>query len=231
LAAVVRNEILPIRRGLNFILGSITDPWEGIHTESSAVVQQNEVSFLAPVSTFYGINSKKYCMVLGEVTHSHIICSHIWPKHTAGRGLDMFGLEESDVSNPRNFLRLHTAIERAFDRKQLTFVADPSVDGVISLKLVVLDPNLMQGSFFASEAEIFFSALHDNPIHYQFQPNRRPFLRLLATHTKQAFEKAKANGWIEQDAQSEGRQRALELARLSIGPTDNSSVLSLFFNT
>ncbi len=233
---ILKSEFAPIKRGLDYVLSQTADPWELIHTEVSNVIKQNEASFLEPVSAFYGTERQYYCMVLGKnVTHSEIICSHIWPKHTGGRGLELFDLQTSDVNNPRNFLRLHKSIKNAFDHKRLTFIptgAAPSADGSdILLNLVILDPQLMKESFETSGSTIAFADLHDKPMDYIFRQNKQPFMRLLDNHTKQAFEKARANGWIDQEEESAGRQRANELARMSIGlsPSSDSVVMDLFF--
>lgn len=65
---------------------------------------------------------KAMCMILGKVTHCWIKYTHIWPRFTLGNSLEAFDLSNTDVNNPRYFLRLHHAIERAFDLKRLVFV-------------------------------------------------------------------------------------------------------------
>jgi hypothetical protein len=119
------------------------DPWENIHSESTIAIEAVNTANLPIVSHYYNTPKSHYCMVLGKCTHSNIICAHIWPDFTHGKGLSNLGLEEGDINNPRNFLRLHKTIESNFDKKRLTFLPVHSNDkDIIILEVFVLDPSL-----------------------------------------------------------------------------------------
>lgn len=174
-------------------------------------------------------------MVLGKVTHCDIICSHLWPQCTAGRGLETLGLKSEDLTNPRNFLRLHTTIEKAFDRKRLTFIpADEFVSGVghpVSLKVVILDPKLNEEPLLYGDTVTTMGALHNKVFHYKFLPEKTPFLRVIAIHAFRAHQKAMHNLWLDDSALVFERQRkAKELARQSLDKADPSFVMKRFFD-
>lgn len=176
-------KLAPLRRGLDHVLDEAMDPWENIKSEKTETVKATSVSNLDPVPAFYGTPKQHYCMVLGKCTHSDIICAHIWPKLTAGRGLNVFDLPAEAVSNPRNFLRLHHAIEKAFDRKRLTFVpAGFFEESTVNLEVKILDPALRSESFSANEMNITMDSLHGKEFHFKFPVDRCPYLRLLAVH-------------------------------------------------
>ena len=83
-----------------------------------------------------------------------------------------------------------------------------------------------------SGKSICFSDINGAPFHYVFSlapSGPRPFLRLLALHTKSALQKAKAMGWTPDESDYIARQqRNLDLARLSLEP-HSSVVLRAFF--
>ena len=87
---MVNTKVGSIESSLRFVLDEALDPWDKL--ETSTVVRELECLNLEPVSDFYYIPEKHYCMVLGDITHCYIICAHIWPKATIGRGLDQVGL-------------------------------------------------------------------------------------------------------------------------------------------
>jgi hypothetical protein len=240
---VVRTEIEPVKRSLeanqrsmeatqrslDLVLADLLDPWEKIHSETTSVVEEAETLNLDPVSDFYGTPKKHYCMVLGKVTHSHIKCAHIWPRFTLGRGLEAFDLPNTAVNDPRNFLRLHSAIERAFDHKRLMFdVVARSSSGDLTIQVIVLDPALMSEDLEANDTKVKFGTIHRKAFAYKFPPPKVPFTRLLANHSLQAITKAKTLGWIPEDSQTElFRSNAIEQARRSLG--DAAFGLKTFF--
>lgn len=142
------------------------------------------------------------------------------------------GLSESDVNNPRNFLRLHEAIENAFDKKRLYFeritTSDPNL---IHLKVVVLDPLLLQEPITKGDNDIIhFNDINGTPFHYTFTNIKKPFMRLLAQHAKSWIKEAVKLDWIKEDAEvEEHKRRVLELARQFLEPT--SLVMKRFENS
>lgn len=236
----INDRLAPLKKSLDFVVIEATDPWERIHSEVSSISKKAGASSLDPISEYYNIPKSKYCMVLGKVANCDIVCSHLWPRSTAGRGLETLGLEISDLSSPRNFLRLHNTIEKAFDRKRLTFLpADDFVsDGKspLSLKVVILDPNLAQETLKyrdsnGNDVTKFLGNLHNTTFQFKFPVGRFPFLRIIALHASRAHQKAVGNMWIQDDDNMyERRLRAFELARLSLSETnDNSLVMERFF--
>ena len=226
MARMMDEKLAPVKHGLNFVLQDAVDPWERIHTETTEVAKSIRAIQLKPVSDYYGTPQKHYCMVLGKITHAEIRCAHIWPNATAGRGLEAMGLSTTDVSSPRNFLRLHKSLEHAFDHKRLTFIpSNPAEsEGLLSLRVFVLDPKLADEEYeFASDyAGVVdkLATVHEKDFHYKFGRGKRPFLRLLAVHARRSFDKARMNGWIEDDVDQSGQSRANELARMSLGIPD-----------
>lgn len=73
---------------------------------------------------------QKYC--------ANIIRAHIWPKHTFGKGLEIFSLSSDAMSNPRNYIMLQSEIEYLFDRKKFILLPVHKRDGYFNLRVVVL---------------------------------------------------------------------------------------------
>lgn len=122
-------------------------------------------------------------MMLGKVSYCEIKCAHIWPKWTKGSGLEVLELSQNDVNNPRNFLRLHEAIEKAFDRKRLYFermtTSDPSS---VQLKVIILDPTLLLEAITKGKNDVIhFNDINGASFDYVFYPTQ-PFMRLLAQY-------------------------------------------------
>ena len=211
------RKLAPLRHGLDHVVSEAIDPWENIHSEKSDVAKSLSESVLGPVSNFYGIPKRHYCMVLGTCKNADIICSHIWPKHTAGRGLNIFELPPESVSHPQNFLRLHRAIEQAFHRKRLTFIPAGSFEETtVNLEVKILDPALRSEILSFNGTNITMDSLDGKEMDIKFSADKCPYLRLLAAHALQAFKSARMNGWIIDIVDTGRRQRAYELARRSL---------------
>ncbi len=231
---MVIERFAPLEASISFVLSEATDPWEGIHSEVSATAKERASHFLVEISTYYGIPRAHYCMVLGKATHCDIICAHLWPQRTAGRGMETFGLNSEDLTNPRNFLRLHNTIEKAFDCKRLAFLpADDFVSGVgnpVSLKVVILDPKLHQEPLSHGDTSTTMGALHNKAFHFKFPREKSPFLRVIAIHAFRAHRKAMDNLWLDDSALVyEGQRRAKELAHKLLDKDDPSFVMQRFF--
>jgi hypothetical protein len=230
--AIIDRKIAPINsslaqtnKALKCVMSIMLDPWEGIKSEITEAVQNATMANLPVISTYYGIPQHHYCMVLGPgTTHCNIICAHIWPRHTYGRGLETFDLNPNDINEPRNFLRLHRTIENAFDHKRLYFDLSENnhIDGQIILKVVILDPALKNVDLTYGGMTVKMSTIDNRDFHHVFTVPIKPYMRLLAVHANQAINKAYMMGWISDDLDYAARRdRALNLARLSLD--DNSA--------
>ena len=218
IGAAILAEIKTIRTSLKYALELILDPWELIHSEVTEQIELESQLHLDDVSAFYGTPTQHYCMVLGNATHCLIICAHIWPRHTLGKGLEALELLRADIDNPRNYLRLHKSIEKAFDKKRLYFSYVMEGDN-IRFTLNILDPNLLNETLSVNGNVMTFSMLEGRRFHYAFVPTARLFLRIVAVHATKAVEKAHVLGWIEdKDDVVAKRERALDLARFSLDP-------------
>ena len=231
----LRSELAPLKASLEFVVSEATDPWEIIHTEISNIAKTRSTSYRDQICDFYGISKTHYCMVLGKASHCDIVSAHIWPNHTGGHGLDTFGLTTTDLTNPRNFLRLHDKIEKAFDRKHLTFLpANDFNDGasdVVSLMVVILNPALLFETLAYNEESIDMESLDGKIFHHNFPVDKTPFLRLLAVHALRAHQRAVEYGWILNNTMlAERKARARDLARRSLEQNDPKFVMQRFFN-
>jgi hypothetical protein len=99
--------------------------------------------------------------------------------------LEVLELSQNEVNNPRNFLRLHATIEKAFDKKKLYFERVPTADpNLIQLKVIILDPSLLQETIIKGNNDaIAFNDINGKLFDYVFtheNPKRKPFMRLLA---------------------------------------------------
>ena len=213
----MKKELEPIKTSLKYALESLLDPWEQVHSEITEKIEAESLLHIDVVSEFYGTPKHQYCMMLGKATDCHIICAHIWPNFTRGKGLEVVGLRFEDINCPRNYLRLHKSIEAAFDKKRLCFSFVMNGEAV-QFVVNILDPSLLIEKFKASKEDIYFSSLQDRAFDYTFVPPVKPFLRLIAIHATKTLEKAQALGWVDAGDLPARRQRALELARLSLYP-------------
>jgi hypothetical protein len=217
---VVENAIRPLKNAFKAVVGLLTDPWEQINSEITDIVMTQSVTHLTAVSGFYNTPPKHYCMVLGTVSHCDIICAHIWPKHTNGNGLEAFGLSPIDVNNPRNFLRLHRTIEKAFDHKRIHFELSEVEAGPpekIVLIVRILDNSILDEEIKISNEIHYMRELKDRIFDFKFLSTNRPFTRLIAIHAKNSISKALSAGWIDDIDYEARKARAFSLARLSLG--------------
>lgn len=110
---------------------ALTNPYAAI-SESHFSQQDSEEARNASIN-FYGLPNEKYCQILGEQPeHSKVVNAHIWPRSST-KSLPLFGLKMEDIHNPRNLLRLHQSIERAFDRRELTFISSDNDSFVVKV--------------------------------------------------------------------------------------------------
>jgi len=212
-------------KSIGIVFNLLLDPWETIHTERTESRNQASELFLEQVSTYYGTVQKYYCMILGSnINRCDIICSHIWPKHTYGQGLETFELNASDVNNSRNFLRLHKDIEKAFDKKWLYFDYHHLTETSFKLIVRVVNPILLDDTNDKSKIKNnqgvtikTFSDINDSHTDYTFTNEMKPFKRLLAAHANRTINNAKGFNWITDEAFfSERLDRIIGLARMSL---------------
>jgi len=225
---VITQELLPIqasqeeiRNALSFSIYSSLDPCAYTVSVSDSTASRKGSSLLPLLKDYYKIAEKHYCMFLGEATHCHITSTHLWPSHTCGVGLEVMGLAESDVSSPRNYLRLHSRLEKAFDHKRIVFEHSPiSSDSTeFKLRLKILDPNFKNEEISFNQATILAGTLDGTESNYTFEDQRKPYRRILAIHSQKAITQAIEMGWIDDEVNATStRQRALELARMSLEP-------------
>jgi hypothetical protein len=227
---IMDAKLNPMNLALKLIVQSVLDPWENIRSIATEAILQASAANIDSVCEFYGVAKKHYCMVLGKATHCDIICAHIWPSHTNGKGLEGFGLEAEEVHHPRNFLRLQKDIERAFDHKRLYFeYVDGAESNRIRLRVVLLDPEIGKKNISFNGKSIPFCDVHDTIFDHTFVNDKKPFLRLISLHADQAVLKAKGMNWISDNSDTiSKRARILDLARLSLEP-NHRTVLDAFF--
>jgi hypothetical protein len=152
-----------------------------------------------------------------------------------GRHLD-------DISKERNFLRLHSSIEHAFDRKQLYFKYHGEDATTISLKVQVMDPDFFSLSIFDNNRKqiCLFGDIHDRTI--TFCLKNKPFMRLLALHGLRTLSHARTKRWINDDTveMEQDHERAREMARMSLEATHvgvggvkcaSNPIMQAFFST
>jgi hypothetical protein len=160
------------------------------------------------------------CHLLGRVNgktsgpNVAVIIAHIFPNHTGGVGLELFGLETTDIDNPRNFLRLQAQVEKAFDARRLTIVLHGG-----ALHAYLLDRSLENTSLHGTNLR--FRDVHMRPL--TFQNAERPYHRLLAAHAGQCFKHAQVVGWRSPE-QSKSDTRVMELASFSLNEDAQAAI-------
>jgi len=165
---------------------------------SSKRTRSESQSFKQLLETFYqrvdpNDSNRLLCMVLNEShPRQSIIASHIWKYCTLGDGLDVFGLDFSQLNHPRNGMLLAKPIEEAFDTKGVCFMWNPLQK---KIQLCVLDPGLLNKTVDPS-AKTFQDI---NGAELQHPPNNFPFRRLLSFHAEVSLKHALARNWIDEE--------------------------------
>jgi len=215
------EEIQPIRTALSFSIYASLDPWAYIESVSSSAVSNQEESCIQSILDYYQVRKRHYCMFLGIATECHIVPAHLWPSHTRGVGLEVMSLTANDINSPRNNLRLNSRLEKAFDHKRITFEYSPLANDTtkFKLRLKIFDPDFRTEEIKFNGSTILAGTLDNTESDYTFEENKEPFRRILAIHTQKTITSAMEKGWIADEANiTATRQRALELARLSLEP-------------
>ena len=188
------------------------DPYETI--SASHYSRQDSAETRNIAITYYGLQSEKHCQVLGPNQHKHvkIVNAHIWPRSATDQ-LVTFELEKSDVHNPRNVLRLHQCLERAFDKREITFVQGEQPN---EFKLKLLNENLRDTKLKGTD--ITFGSLEGSPLQIE-KAGSLPYRRLLGHHALLSYRHAKAQGWLEStDDLTHAEVQALNMMEHSLDP-------------
>ena len=224
------SKVGQIADSIGHVVSDMLDPWRIIHTEDGS--EREGESLKSTILKYYNIEARD-CMIVGNVHRqdSAITNAHLWPNHTKGKGLTLFGLDTDEVANPRNFLRLQKQIEHAFDHQQIVF--DPVFESSSSfrLKIVVLDGELLKnkstlfrtvllksGRRKARRVHVDFTweKLNGFMSNYTFSSALKPFTRVILHHYVQSHIFAASRGWIVPQDIPPSRLHALELARNSL---------------
>jgi hypothetical protein len=145
---------------------------------------------------FYGLPDEQFCQVLGQQPEQiKIVNAHVWPR-SGTITLPLFGLKTENVHNPRNVLRLHQCIERAFDSRELVFVSDVNDQLVVKVLSTDLKPTLLKGT------QKRFADIDGAPLQIKSM-GALPYRQLLAHHSVLAHRWAREKGWISDDLAAE----------------------------
>ena len=181
----------------------LLDPWDGLNT--SEVSSRNRSTFAKKVVEYYYGDKKAVatCMITGEAGSAArpVVCAHIWPYCSHGKGLEKLGLRHDDVHSASNSLMLLEVIEEAFYAKRVAFEYCCKDDTFL---LRVVDPTLLEGTVYGARK---FSALEGRPVRLPEEAHGRvvegravfPFRRLLAWHFSHALQKALDLNWRDMD--------------------------------
>jgi hypothetical protein len=179
---------------LRCTLISQTNPYTAIRESHYWAQDSTEVK--AASMAFYGLSGERFCQILGQQPEQiKIVNAHVWPRSGIA-SLHLFGLLPEDVHKPRNVLRLHKDIERAFDSRFLTFVADSNDHFVLK----VLNPDLHMRMLAGSQKR--FAEIDGLPL-ITLTPGALPYRRLLAHHSVLTHQLARTKHWISDDLAAE----------------------------
>jgi len=204
LAANIREEFCRQNKILKFVADEVViqhrlrmDIWT-----PSKRTREEQQEFKASLNAFYECQHESdpnllQCMVVRDFfPREKIIASHIWKSCTHGVGLEEFGLDANDVSNPRNGILMCQDIEKAFDSKQLCFLIDRIRSDNIVLK--VLNPALLDVQVIPGLSSLTFRDVDGRSLKHP--ESNLPFRRILNFHSKLSYKNAIARKWIPNDA-------------------------------
>ena len=238
----VEKKIGDVAESLGYIVEDVSNPWNKIKSSDGSDRAGQSVKEL--VLTYYRVN-ENLCMIIGDVCRDdrHIKSAHIWPDHTKGSGLLLFQLDTCEGTNPRNFLRLQSQIEYAFDRLDVCFVPQYTSLTEFCLEVIVLNPYLLQSKdvqfrrFVRSKKgkgkliPMTWRQLNRYKSHYKFGPSHKPFVRLILHHSIIAHKNAREKSWIKEEDEDPHRLRAIELVRNSLDGENFDKISRFFSNT
>ena len=146
------------------------DCWEGLGSNRTS--EQSHTTRIEVVE-HYGLDKKKQCQILGE--SDHVVNAHIFPK-SRSKLLVLLDLKQKDVDSPRNILRIHNDIEKAFDKKEIMFEFDAATT---SFTLKVMNTAILETRL--QDRSETFRDIHGKILNI---PNGNlPFRRLMAIHS------------------------------------------------
>lgn len=201
-----------VLKQLNLLVMRDLDPYGSLAaapSRASLTLQAQDVC------KYYNIH-QKYCQALqmrvpasGVRSEPLVVNAHLWPASTHGKGLELLGLDPSDLTNPRNFLRLHRDVEQAFDKRRLCFICR---DGQIVCK--ILDPSLLTSKI--KNTPFCFHHLDGFPLDVNGH-KRAPFHRVLANHAALSRRFALQQRWIDDPAAAVRDEELAATMRSSLG--------------
>ena len=218
-----RSDIREMKILFSQFMISQADPWKII--SESHWSRQDSADGRNRSVTYYGLTGDNSCQVLGGPLPQHvkITNAHIWPRSSCEK-LVFFDLRVEDVNEPQNILRLHQCIERAFDKKELTFVAD-GVDSNDNPMFVVkvLSPALMDIELKGTNTT--FRNIVSKELIIKNQ-EAMPYRRLLSHHSVQAHRYARIMHWVSDDSTAE-EENAAKLMEYSLDKEAQERIKSM----
>lgn len=193
------NKVEKMNNISDLLIENNLDPWIFV-PERTKETYDGEYISKEIISTYYDILDNQ-CLFIGNLPNSketRVVTLYLWPKYTGGKGLNLLDLTQEDINNPRNFLRVHKEIKKAYDNKQIYFSIESD-----KLKLTVLDPSLLDESNPSStfthglNKQVTFKKMNGKIGRIQLK--NLPFLNIISAHTKAALKNALRNNWITQE--------------------------------
>jgi len=133
------------------------------------------------------------CMLTGVSGSNKVKAAHIFPKSKLNRASELFEFKKDEIQSPRNGLLLARRIERAFDKRFLTFVYHPFNH---KYYCCVVNPYLASVPI-ALGASATFATLDGMELKI---PSNKPYHRLLRHHSLSSLTKALNRQWkVSQD--------------------------------
>mmetsp|Transcript_29761 Transcript_29761/g.43997 ORF Transcript_29761/g.43997 Transcript_29761/m.43997 type:complete len:320 (-) Transcript_29761:122-1081(-) len=166
------------------------NPYETI--SESHFSQQDSEDTRNKSITYYGLQSEKHCQVLGpnQPEQVKIVNAHIWHRCATAQ-IVVLDLEKRQIHEPRNVLRLHQCLERAFDKREITFVQGDSPN---EFNLKLLNEGLRDTKLKGTN--VTFGDVEGRSLQIQ-KEGSLPFRRLIGHHALLSHRYAKEQGWIE----------------------------------
>jgi hypothetical protein len=192
-------------RSINVILATVAPLFLAAHnpyTESVLTTSSGSRSrgFRARVVRYYMGDLGAVCM-LTELT-ADVIAAHILP-HAASQPIVLAaGLTRIDVGTPRNGLLLHSAVEKAFDRLDISFVPGSILEPNSLFLKIWTAPGLRPKSDHPGDARFIAvgsGTLSDYEGRRLTWPVRvaHPLKRALSFQARLACERARKNDWTD----------------------------------
>jgi len=163
--------------------------WEnmGSHREKSDSTEVRN-----PTLSYYSL-TRRHCQILGPET-PHVVNAHICPYHNRGN-LDLMQLQESDIDNPKNILRLHKTIEQNFDQMNIMF-EDTGGTGR-QLRLKILNDQVRTTVLVDTNPPKMLQDIEGSPL--IFPDGNMPWNGLIGMHAHFALEQARRLNWLPED--------------------------------